>query len=75
MPKIFKGLATVNAWALFVIAWVSLIAGYLQLLGIYTSVDIMKIPSGAPSVWMPIVGGFTCLVLSAVVMKLRKALD
>ena len=75
MPQIFKALATVNAWALFIIGWVSLIVGYIQLLGIYMSMDSITIPTGAPFVWMPLVGGFTCLALSVVVMKLRQMLQ
>ena len=74
MPQIFKALATVNVWALFIIGWVSLIAGYIQLLGIYIGIEMIAIPPGAPSVCMPLVGGFTCLALSVVLMKLRQLL-
>ena len=69
MPQIFKGLATINAWALFVAGWLSLIAGYVQLIGIYVGVNMA--PSGAPSIIAILGGGFLCLTLSVVVMKLR----
>jgi len=75
MPQIFKALATINAWALFVIGWVSLIAGYIQLVGIYAGIGTLKIPAGGPYIWMPLVGGFVCLALSVAVMKLRKMLE
>jgi len=76
MPAIFKALATVNAWTLFIIGWISLIAGYIQLLGIYFGgIQMIAIPSGAPYIWMPLVGGFTCLALSVVLMKLRQMLE
>ena len=75
MPTTFKTLATVNVWTLFIIGWVSLIAGYIQLFGLYLGIQMISIPVGAPFIWMPIVGGFTCLALSVVLMKLRQTLE
>lgn len=76
MPNIFKALATVNAWTLFIIGWVSLIAGYIQLIGIYFGgIQMVALPAGAPFIWMPLVGGFTCLALSVALMKLRQMLE
>ena len=75
MPTIFKALATVNAWTLFIIGWISLIAGYIQLLGLYFGIQMVAIPAGAPFIWMPLVGGFTCLALSVALMKLRQMLE
>ena len=75
MPNVFKSLASVNAWTLFVIGWISLIAGYIQLLGLYLDIQMVAIPAGAPFIWMPLVGGFTCLALSVVLMKLRQMLE
>jgi hypothetical protein len=75
MPNIFKALATVNAWTLFVIGWISLIAGYIQLSGLYLDIQMIAIPAGAPFIWMPLVGGFTCLALSVAIMKLRQMLE
>ena len=76
MPDIFKALATVNAWTLFILGWVSLIAGYIQLFGIYMGgIQIIAIPEDAPFIWMPIVGGYLCLALSVVLMKLRQMLE
>ncbi len=75
MPTIFKALATVNVWTLFIIGWISLIAGYVQLLGLYFGIKSICIPEGAPYYWMPIVGGFSCLALSVALMKLRQMLE
>jgi len=75
MPAIFKALATVNAWALFVIGWISLVAGYVQLFGLYLDIETIQVPEGAPYIWMPLVGGFTCLALSVALMKLRQMLE
>ena len=75
MPTIFKTMATVNVWTLFIIGWVSLIAGYIQLLGLYLGIQVVAIPADAPFIWMPLVGGFTCLALSVVLMKLRQMLE
>ena len=75
MPQIFKALATVNAWALFIIGWISLVAGYVQLFGLYLGIEWIQMPTDAPLIWMPLVGGFTCLALSVVLMKLRQMLE
>jgi hypothetical protein len=75
MPQVFKSLATINVWALFIIGWISLIAGYIHLVVLYFDLEIAELPSGVPPVWMPLVGGFTCLALSVAVMKLRQLLE
>ena len=73
MPDIFKALATINAWALFILSWVALIRGYVTMLAGYAWVDIM--PAGASSTEFVLVFGFAGLVLSVVVMKLRQMLE
>ena len=75
MPEIFKALATVNAWALSIVGWISLIAGYVYLAGIYLGIQSIELPTGMPPVWCPLVGGFVCLALSVAVMKLRQAME
>ena len=75
MPQIFKGMATVTVWTLFIIGWISLIAGYIDLLALYFSLPFASMPSGIPPVEMPLIGGFVCLALSVVVMKLRQMID
>ena len=75
MPKIFKALATINAWALFIIGWISLIAGYFYLVGIVFGIKFAGMQAGIPPVWCPLVGGFVCLALSVAVMKLRQNME
>jgi len=73
MPPIFKALATINAWALFILSWVALLSGYVRMLGAYRGLDLT--PAGAPSYEYALAFGFGGLVLSVVVMKLRKMLE
>jgi hypothetical protein len=73
MPSIFKALATINAWALFILSWIALIRGYVTLLGSYAGADIM--PAGAPAVEFVTAFGVAGLVLSVVVMRLRKGME
>jgi hypothetical protein len=75
MPKIFKALATINAWTLFIIGWISLIAGYFYLLGVYLEASFVKMPAEMPPLWCPLVGGFICLALSVAVMRLRQGME
>ena len=75
MPQIFKGMATSTVWTLFVIGWISLIAGYIDLLGLYFGLPFASMPSGIPPVEMPLIGGFVCLALSVALMKLRQMIE
>ncbi len=75
MPEIFRALATINAWTLFIIGWISLIAGYFHLVGIYLGVQVAGMQAGMPPVWMPLIGGFICLALSVAIMKLRQLME
>ena len=74
MHNEFKALATITAWTLMVIGWISLIAGYFHLVVIYFSIDLYTLPPESPPVWMPLIGGFLCLTLSVIVMRLRQAM-
>ena len=75
MYKTFRALATINVWTLFVIGWISLIAGYFHLAGIYLNAQFVDVPAGVPPVWMPLVGGFICLALSVAIMRLRQVME
>jgi hypothetical protein len=68
-------MATVVVWTLFIIGWISLIAGYVYLLGAYFGMAFASLPSNIPPVWMSLIGGFICLALSVIAMKLRKMLE
>jgi hypothetical protein len=73
MPNIFKALASVTAWVLFILSWIGLIRGYITLMAFYGGKDIM--PAGAPSVEFVMGFSFVGLVLSVVVMVLRKQME
>ena len=66
MPSIFKALASITAWVLFVFGSVSLLGGFGRIIGGSPEMDMMTAYFGFG------VGG---LFLSVVVMKLRKGLE
>lgn len=66
MPKIFKALATITAWVLFVFGLLSLISGFGRIIGGSPDLELMSAYFGYG------VGG---LFLSVVVMKLRQMLE
>ena len=73
MPNIFKALASINAWALFIAGWAALLRGYISMLGGYMGLDLT--PSGAPPVEVALAFGLTSLALSVVIMKLRHSME
>ena len=75
MHNQFKALSTITAWTLMVIGWISLIAGYFHLVVVYFDLNFIVLPEGCPPVWMPLIGGFVCLALSVVVMRLRQGME
>ena len=72
MSPVFKALASISAWVLFISGWVWLLIG-----GIITPVMAGVLFAGAPPPWTFhaawIVGGMM-LILSACAMKLRQML-
>ena len=72
MPPVFKILASVVAWILFVFGCLALLAGFGRILGIMIklvtppSVNLMASYFGI---------GIVSLILSVVAMKLRQMLD
>lgn len=66
MPKIFKALATITAWILFVFGLLSLVSGFGRIVGGSPDLELMSAYFGYG------VGG---LFLSVVVMKLRQMLE
>jgi hypothetical protein len=68
MPKIFKALATITAWLLFIAGWVFLISSFIQ----------WAAYGFAPEGWEPQAAfcgiGTASFVLSVVVMKLRQGM-
>lgn len=66
MPKIFKALATITAWVLFVFGLLSLISGFGRIIGGSPDLELMSAYFGY---------GVGSLFLSVVVMKLRQMLE
>ena len=73
MPPIFKALATINAWALFVMGWIALIVGCVRMIGAFSGAGAG--PPGVPPIEFSMQGGFIGLTLSVVLMKLRQMLE
>ncbi len=72
MQQIFKVLATINALALFILGWGTLIAGYSQLIEAHSGAIA---PPGVPPIEMTLMGGVASLTLSVVLMKLRQMME
>ena len=71
MPSIFKALATITAWTLFILAWTQLLPS-----------NIFYLLSGGFGVEPPPMGfyignalGVASIILAVVAMKLRKELE
>ncbi len=73
MPQIFKALATVGAWTLFIAGW--LFALINLVVGILTGVLFTVGEKGAWEVFAYFVLAIVCVPLSVLVMKLRKKLE
>ncbi len=66
MPSIFKALASITAWVLFIFGLLSLLGGFGRIIGGSTELSLMSAYFGF---------GVGSLVLSVVVMKLRQMLE
>ena len=66
MPQIFKALATITAWVLFVFGFLALLGGFGRIIGGSPDLDLMHAYFGY---------GVGSLFLSVVVMKLRQMLE
>jgi hypothetical protein len=64
MPPIFKALATITAWLLFIYGWLAILGG-LVICGMQTTGLVG---------WLHQFVGIASLVLSVVVMKLRQGM-
>ena len=73
MPQIFKAFATINAWALFIVGWISLLAGFARLIVAVTGA--FSAPAEMLPIAFPLAGGFIGLILSVCAMKLRQMLE
>jgi len=75
MPSIFKALASITAWALFISGWLQLLGGaygYFYSYYITGSVGVLPVSTRILAVWGL---GTGSLILSVCAMKLRQMLD
>ena len=73
MPPIFKALATINAWTLFVLGWLGLVVGVLIMPAIGGQFATAEPPPWPfHAAWGL---GVMSLTLSVVCMKLRQMLE
>jgi hypothetical protein len=73
MPPIFKALATITAWTLFVLGWIVLLIGVL----IMPSINGVVFTGTAPPLifWIAFASAIGTLTLSVALMKLRQMLE
>jgi hypothetical protein len=73
MPDIFKALATITAWTLFVLGWVILVIGVLIMPGIG---GVFFAATPPPVIfWIALASAVGTLILSVAAMKLRQMLE
>ena len=72
MPQIFKALASISVWILFVWGCIALLAGVVRLIGAATG-DFTA--AALLAIWMPLGAAIVCLFLSVCAMKLRQMLE
>lgn len=72
MPQIFKALASITAWGLFVLGWVQIVINLIM--GTITrEYFTLKVPSWEMGLFAGL--GIATLVLSVVVMRLRQKME
>jgi hypothetical protein len=73
MPPVFKALATIAAWTLFISAWLFALGTLVT--GILTGVLFTAGKEGWADVFAYFVLAIVCITLSVFVMKLRRSLE
>jgi hypothetical protein len=73
MPPIFKALATISAWVLFISAWLFALTNLV--IGILTGVLFTVGAEGWAEVFAYFVLAIVCTTLSVVVMRLRQKME
>ena len=73
MPPVFKALASITVWVLFILGWIGVVFAILGYIG-----NIVRI--GLPPMETVVIagifaGGIVCFILSACAMKLRHMLE
>lgn len=72
MPPIFKALASIVVWILFVFGCVALLGGLMRAIG--TGLELLP-ASPRPVIGAYFSGGILSLILSVVAMKLRLSME
>ena len=72
MPPIFKTLASIVAWILFVFGCIALLGGLLRAIGM--GLDLLPV-SPRPILGAYFSGGIVSLIPSVVAMKLRQSME
>ena len=73
MPPVFKALATITVWVLFILGWIGVVFAVLGLID--TFVEIGLAPMEMVVIAGIFAGGVVCFILSACAMKLRQLLE
>ena len=73
MPPVFKALATITVWVLFILGWIGVVLAVLGYIG--TMVWIGLPPMETVVIAGIFAGGVVCFILSACAMKLRQLLE
>jgi hypothetical protein len=73
MPPIFKTLASITVWVLFLVGWDMLFGAYFRIFGVTSLGPIST--SEWPSATLCFTGAIACFILSVCAMKLRKMLE
>ena len=73
MPQVFKALASIIVWVLFILGWIGVV---LAILGYIGTIVLIGLPPMEMVVTAGIfAGGIVCFILSACAMKLRHLLE
>jgi len=72
MPPIFKALASITVWVLFVFGWLFLVVGNI---GVILAGELMGAEPPSFQFYASNAVGFSFFILSLVAMKLRKTLE
>jgi len=73
MPPVFKALATITTWVLFILGWIGVVFAVVAFVG--TMVWIGMQPMDTVIIAGIFVGGIVCFILSVCAMKLRYMLE
>jgi len=73
MPQVFKALASITVWVLFILGWIGVVFAILGYIG--NMVWIGLPPMETVVIAGIFAGGIVCFILSACAMKLRQLLE